>query len=165
MDYYYDGGTVRLNTKFYSWDTSFGLVHPRLRYSCLQVVFCVNLGTFCKCFLQLGWRLKGVRSTQTEASLNVPWMFPEYSPTSTSIPKDMWTHIYLEAAERFSNSFITMASVYGANPTDGAGGWGRRRLAQGNPQGMYTTRLSTILSTILSWVCICATLKTLNPKP
>ena len=22
---YYDGGTVRLNTEFYSWDTSFGL--------------------------------------------------------------------------------------------------------------------------------------------
>jgi hypothetical protein len=37
---------VRLNTEFYSWDTSFGLVNPRLRYSCLQVVFCVNLGTF-----------------------------------------------------------------------------------------------------------------------
>ena len=43
---YYDGGTVRLNTEFYSWDTSFGLVNPRPRYSCLQVVFCVNLGTF-----------------------------------------------------------------------------------------------------------------------
>jgi hypothetical protein len=37
---------VRLNTEFYSWDTSFGLVNPRPRYSCLQVVFCVNLGTF-----------------------------------------------------------------------------------------------------------------------
>ena len=43
---YYDGGTVRLNTEFYSWDTSFGLVNPRPRYSCLQVVFCVNLGPF-----------------------------------------------------------------------------------------------------------------------
>ena len=43
---YYDGGTVRLNMLFYSWDTSFGLVNPRPRYSCLQVVFCVNLGTF-----------------------------------------------------------------------------------------------------------------------
>jgi hypothetical protein len=43
---YYDGGTVRLNTEFYSWDSSFGLVNPHLRYSCLQVVFCVNLGTF-----------------------------------------------------------------------------------------------------------------------
>jgi hypothetical protein len=37
---------VRLNTEFYSWDTSFGLVNPRLRYSCLQVVFCVNLGFY-----------------------------------------------------------------------------------------------------------------------
>ena len=67
---YYDGGTVRLNTEFYSWDTSFGLVNPRPRYSCLQVVFCVNLGTFFKCFLQLGWRLTGVRSTLPECSLN-----------------------------------------------------------------------------------------------
>ena len=72
VNYYYDGGTVRVNTEFYSWDTSFGLGNPRLRYSCLQVVFCVNLGTFFKCFLQLGWRLTGVRSTQTECSLNVP---------------------------------------------------------------------------------------------
>jgi hypothetical protein len=69
IDYYYDGGTVRVNTEFYS---SFGLVNPRLRYSCGQVVFCVNLGTFFKCFLQLGWRLTGVRSTHTECSLNVP---------------------------------------------------------------------------------------------
>ena len=58
---YYDGGTVRLNTEFYSWDTSFGPVNPRLRYSCLQVVCCVNLGTFYKCFLQLGWGLTSVR--------------------------------------------------------------------------------------------------------
>jgi hypothetical protein len=57
--------------------TSFCLVNPRLRYSCGQVVFCVNLGTFCKCLLQLGWGLTGVRSTQTECSLNVPWTFPE----------------------------------------------------------------------------------------
>jgi hypothetical protein len=39
----------------------------------LQVVFCVNLGTFLKCFLQLGWRLTGVRSTLTEYNR----MFPE----------------------------------------------------------------------------------------
>jgi hypothetical protein len=76
---YYDGRTVRLNTKFYSWDTSFGLVNPRPRYSCLQVVFSVNLGTFLKCFLQLGWRLTGVRSTLPECSLNVLRMFPECS--------------------------------------------------------------------------------------
>jgi hypothetical protein len=63
---YYDGGAVRMNTEFYSWDTSFGRVNPRLRYSCLQVVFCVNLGTFFKCFWQLGWRLTGVGSTHTE---------------------------------------------------------------------------------------------------
>jgi hypothetical protein len=75
----YDGGTDRVNTEFYSWDTSFGLVNPRLRYSCLQVVFCFNLGTFFKCFLQLGWRLTGVRSTHTECSLNIPWMGPECS--------------------------------------------------------------------------------------
>jgi hypothetical protein len=43
---YYDGGTVRLNMEFYSWNMSFGLVHPRLRYSCLQDVFCVNLVLF-----------------------------------------------------------------------------------------------------------------------
>jgi hypothetical protein len=35
-----------LNTEFYSWDTSFGPANPRLRYSCLQVVFCINLDTF-----------------------------------------------------------------------------------------------------------------------
>ena len=69
---YYDGGTVRMNTEFYSWDTSFGPVNPRLKYSCLQVVFCVNLGTFFECFLQLGWRLTGVRSTLPRYSLNVP---------------------------------------------------------------------------------------------
>jgi hypothetical protein len=63
---------VRVNTEIYSWDTSFGLVNPRLRYSCLQVVFCVNLGTFFKCCLQLGWGLMGVRSTQTEWGLVVP---------------------------------------------------------------------------------------------
>jgi hypothetical protein len=61
-----------MNTEYYSWDTSFGLVNPSLRYSCWQVVFCVNLGTFLKCFLQLGWGLTGARSTQTECSLNVP---------------------------------------------------------------------------------------------
>jgi hypothetical protein len=61
------------------WDTPFGLVNPRLRYSSWHVVFCVNLGTFCKCFLQLGWRLTGVHSTQTECSLNVSWMFTECS--------------------------------------------------------------------------------------
>ena len=58
-----------VNTEFYSWDTSFGLVNPLLGYSCEQVVFCVNLGTFLKCFLQFGWGLPGIRSTQTEWSL------------------------------------------------------------------------------------------------
>jgi hypothetical protein len=56
---YYDGGIVRLNTEFYSWDTSFGLVNPRLRYSCLQVVFCVNIGTFFKVFLAVGMEAHG----------------------------------------------------------------------------------------------------------
>jgi hypothetical protein len=59
-----------VNTEFYSWDTSFGLVNPRLRYSHEQVVFCVNLGNFVKCFLQLGWRLTGARSTHTNCSLD-----------------------------------------------------------------------------------------------
>jgi hypothetical protein len=68
-----------MNTDFYSWNTSFGLVNSRLRYSCLQVVFCVKLCTFFKCFLQLGWRLTGIRSTQTECSLNGPWMVPQCS--------------------------------------------------------------------------------------
>ena len=56
---YYDGGTVRLNTEFYSWDTSFGLVNPRLRYSCLQVVLCVNLGTFFEVLLAVGMEAHG----------------------------------------------------------------------------------------------------------
>ena len=57
---YYDGGNVRLNTEFYSWDTSFGLVNPRPRYSCLQVVFCVNLGTFFfKVLLAVGMEAHG----------------------------------------------------------------------------------------------------------
>jgi hypothetical protein len=30
-----------MNTEFYSWDTSFGPVNPRLRYLYLQVVFCI----------------------------------------------------------------------------------------------------------------------------
>ena len=61
IDYYYDGGTVRVNTEFYSWDMSFGLVHPRLRYSCLQVLFCVNLGTFLlkKVLLAVGMEAHG----------------------------------------------------------------------------------------------------------
>jgi hypothetical protein len=71
---------VRLNTEFYSLDTSFDLVNPRLRYSRLQVVFCVNLDTFFKCFLQLGGRLTGVRSTLPEYSLNIPRIFPKCSP-------------------------------------------------------------------------------------
>jgi hypothetical protein len=55
-----------------------GIVNPRLRYSRLQVVFCVNLGTFFKCFLQLGWRLTGVRSTLTHGrALNLPSMFTQ----------------------------------------------------------------------------------------
>jgi hypothetical protein len=53
--------------------TSFGFVSPGLRYPCGQVVFCVvNLGTFFKCFLQLGWGLTGIH-------FNSNWMFPECS--------------------------------------------------------------------------------------
>jgi hypothetical protein len=63
-----------VNTEIYSWDTSFGLVNPCLRYSCGQVVFCVNLGTFFKCFLQLEWGLLGVRSTQPKYSLIKGWV-------------------------------------------------------------------------------------------
>jgi hypothetical protein len=81
---YYDGGTVRMNTEFYSWDTSFGLVNPCLRYSCLQVVFCVNLNTFFKCFLQLGWRLTGVRSTLSEYFLR---SFPDFTVCGYGAPR------------------------------------------------------------------------------
>jgi hypothetical protein len=35
-----------LNVHWIFTDMSFGLVNPRLRHSYLQVVFCVNLGTF-----------------------------------------------------------------------------------------------------------------------
>jgi hypothetical protein len=48
-----------MNTEFYSWDTSFGLVNPCLRYSCLQVVFCVNLGTFFEVLLAVGMGAHG----------------------------------------------------------------------------------------------------------
>ena len=56
---YYDGGTVRMNTEFYSWDTSFGPVNPRLRYSCLQVVFFVNRGPFLKVLFVVGMEAHG----------------------------------------------------------------------------------------------------------
>jgi hypothetical protein len=65
-----DGGTVRMNTEYYSWDTSFGLVNPSLMYSCWQVVFCVNLGTFFKVLHAVGMRAHG-------RPLNSYWMFPE----------------------------------------------------------------------------------------
>jgi hypothetical protein len=68
---YYDGGTVRLNTEFYSWDTSFGLVNPRPRYSCLQVVFCVNLGTFFFFFLSASGSWDGGSRASAQLSLNV----------------------------------------------------------------------------------------------
>jgi hypothetical protein len=55
----HDGGTVRMNTEFYSWDTLFGPVNPRLRYSCLQVVFYVNLSTFFKGLLAVGMEAHG----------------------------------------------------------------------------------------------------------
>jgi hypothetical protein len=73
---YYDGGTVRLNTEFYSWDTSFRLVNPRLRYSCLQVVFCVNLGTF---FLSASCSWDGGSRASAQLSLNVPCTYIECS--------------------------------------------------------------------------------------
>jgi hypothetical protein len=73
-----------VNTEVYSWDTSFCHVDPRLGYPCGQVVFCVNLGTLFKGFLQLVWGLTGVRldsnSVFPECSPNVPRMFPECSP-------------------------------------------------------------------------------------
>jgi len=65
---YYDGGTVRMNTEFYSWDTSFGPVNPRLRYSCLQVVFCVNLGTF----LIASYSSDGGSRAPAQLTLNAP---------------------------------------------------------------------------------------------
>eukprot|EP00959_Pyramimonas_sp_CCMP1952_P420310 8803526-Pyramimonas_sp.AAC.1 len=48
------------------------------------------------------------------------------------LPRDMWTHLYLESSDRFDHNIVLMASMYGANPF--AGGWGRR-LAQTNPPG------------------------------
>ena len=68
-----------MNTEYYSWDTSFVL---------LTLVLCTHVGKlysastlvlFLKCFMQLGWGLTGVRSTPTECSLNVLWMFLECS--------------------------------------------------------------------------------------
>jgi hypothetical protein len=67
-------GTHVVNTEVYSWDASDGHVNPRLRYPCGQVVCCVNLGAFFKCFLQLGWSLTGVHHNLT---LNVTSIFPE----------------------------------------------------------------------------------------
>jgi hypothetical protein len=68
---------MRLNTEFYSWDTSFGLVNPRLRYSCLQVVFCIKLGTF---FLSASGSWDVGSRASAQLSLNVPCMFPEWAP-------------------------------------------------------------------------------------
>jgi hypothetical protein len=65
-----------MNTEFYSWDTSFGPVNPRLKYSCLQVVFCVNLGPFFEMLLAVGMEAHGCplnsNSMFPECSLNVP---------------------------------------------------------------------------------------------
>jgi hypothetical protein len=58
-----------VNTEVYFWDTSFGHVNPLLRNPYVQVVFCVNLGTFFKCFLQLGWMPTGVRFNSTHIGL------------------------------------------------------------------------------------------------
>jgi hypothetical protein len=68
IDYHYDGGTVRLNTEFYFWDTLFGLVNPRLRYSYLQVVFCVNLGTY---FISAACSWDGGSRALAQLKLNV----------------------------------------------------------------------------------------------
>jgi hypothetical protein len=48
-----------VKTEFYSWDTSFGLVNPRLRYSCLQVVFLRQPWYFFKVLLVLGMEAHG----------------------------------------------------------------------------------------------------------
>jgi hypothetical protein len=75
--------SLNVHWMFYSWETSFGLVNPRTRYSCLQVVFCVNLGTFFKVLLAVGMEAHGRPLNSPwmfpECSLNVPWMFPECS--------------------------------------------------------------------------------------
>jgi hypothetical protein len=63
-----------VNSEVYSWDTSFGLVHPRLRYSCDLVVFCVNLGTFVfKVLLAVGM---GAHERPPQLILNVFSMSP-----------------------------------------------------------------------------------------
>ena len=49
------------------------------------------------------------------------------------VPRNMWTHLYLESSSRFENAVVLMASVYGANPF--AGGWGRRLAQTTNPPG------------------------------
>jgi hypothetical protein len=78
IDYYCDGGIVRatwehvVNTEFYSWDTSFGLVTLVLGTHVGELYSADHLGNFIKCFLQLGWGLTGVCSTHTECALHVP---------------------------------------------------------------------------------------------
>jgi hypothetical protein len=86
-----------VNTGFYSWDTSFGLVKPRLRYSC---VFCVNLGTF----LSASCNWDGGSRASAQLTLNVPSMLPECAlQLINSTPIDyyyeggivwaMWCHV------------------------------------------------------------------------
>jgi hypothetical protein len=65
-------------TEFYSWDASFGLVNPRLSYSCGQVVFCVNLGTF----LSASCSWDGGLWASSQLKLNDSCMFPECSDRS-----------------------------------------------------------------------------------
>jgi hypothetical protein len=123
--------TARLNTEFYSWDTSFGLVDPRLRYSCLQVVFCVNVGTFFKCFLQLGWKLTGVCSILTECSLNVHWMFTECS-----------LNVHWMFTARLNTEFYSWDTSFGlVNP----------RLRYSCLQVVFCVNVGTFLSASCSW--------------
>jgi hypothetical protein len=68
IDYYYDGGTVRVNTEFYSWDTSFGLVNPRLRHSVCKLCSASTLVPF----LSASCSWDGGSRASAQLKLNVP---------------------------------------------------------------------------------------------
>ena len=75
-----------MNTEFFSWGSCFGLVNPRLRCKCLQVVFYVNLGTF----LSASCSWDGGSRASAQLALNHSPVFPESRPTFpeslTSVP-------------------------------------------------------------------------------
>jgi hypothetical protein len=68
---------VRVNTEFYSWDTSFGLVNPRLRYS--HVCKLYSASTLVLFFLSASCSWDGGSRASAQLKLNVPRMFVECS--------------------------------------------------------------------------------------